>query len=216
MQREALLRRELDHRVKNNLAALLGLIRLSEDASLDGPATSERVRTAVRTMHNSHELISRSHGAPVGLEELLWQMLRSATAAGGMERVRMEGPTVRIAPARVGALGMALQELATNAVKHGALAGAHGTIDVSWELDEGATGRVRLVWREIGVRAARAGAGWEAGRVGMGLTLVRSLLGVDLEGSAAFELTGGEMTCTMGFATGCDQAAAMVAIGDAR
>lgn len=190
--RENLLRRELDHRVRNNLSSLLGLIRLSEESTLDRRAALDRLRTAVRTMNDSHELISRAHGEPVQLEKLVGQLLRGVSARGP-GRVSASGAGVRVSPERVNAMAMALQELATNSVKHGALSGPTGRIEVSWDESQEQPGRVRLVWKETCSKRA------DAPVEGTGLALVRTLVAIDLEGTARFEFADEEMMCVIEF-----------------
>ena len=193
-EREGLLRRELDHRVRNNLASLLGLIRLSEESPLDRRAVLARLRGAVRTMNDSHELISSAHGRAIRLDRLLDQLLRGPTSRT-CGRVAMSGPEVRIAPERVNALAMALQELATNCAKHGALSGPEGRVDIAWTADEPDDGRVRITWTEMGCRSAAEPI------EGTGLSLLKTLVAIDLEGAASFEFSPGGMTCTIDFQT---------------
>ncbi len=190
--RENLLRRELDHRVRNNLASLLGLIRLSEESSLDRRSTIDRLRTAVRTMNDSHELISRAHGEPVGLDMMLRQLLRGAMSRGP-DRVAASGSPVFVNPERVNALAMTLQELATNSIKHGALSGPTGRIDIRWGENAEHPGRVRLEWNETGVKSPIHPV------EGTGLALIRTLVAIDLEGTAVFDFSDDAITCVIDF-----------------
>lgn len=205
-ERESLLRRELDHRVRNNLASLLGVIRLSEESSLDRKSTIDRLRAAVRTMNDSHELISRAHGESVRLDLLLGQLLRGVTSRGP-GRLTTTGTGVRVNPERVNALAMTVQELATNSVKHGALSGPTGRIDIRWQDDPEHPGRVRLEWRETCVKGAIAPA------EGTGLTLVRTLVAIDLEGTARFEFMDDTMACVIDFFPGAGDCAAAATNG---
>jgi two-component sensor histidine kinase len=63
------------------------------------------------------------------------------------DRIAADGPCVRIRPASAQSLGMVLHELATNAVKYGALS-ADGTVHVDWRIDD--NGSLMLVWEETG------------------------------------------------------------------
>ena len=192
--RENLLRRELDHRVRNNLASLLGMIRVSEESSMDRRAVIARLRAAVRTMNDSHMLISSAHGRPIRLDRLLDRLLRGpATRAGG--RIVFNGPEVRVAPERVNALAMTLQELATNCLKHGALSVPDGSVDITWTVATPDDGRVRLIWCETGSPTVAEPV------EGTGLSLLRSLVAIDLEGAAQFEFAPGGLTCTIDLQT---------------
>lgn len=194
VDRERLLRRELDHRVGNNLSALLGLIRVCEEGPGSRGDLALRLRTMVSAMGRAHRIISRSPGAPVCLEKFLEEMARSATGAQAGCEVRMGGPPVCVDKGRVNALAMVVQELLTNSAKHGALGRPAGRVEVSW-VEEGA-GRVRVEWREVGVGRV------ETPRVGSGLSIVRMLVEGDLGGG--IDLDGGEdgLVCVIRARTG--------------
>jgi two-component sensor histidine kinase len=108
-------------------------------------------------------------------------------------RLHITGPHVRLTPRMSLALAMALHELATNAVKYGALSNKRGTIDVSWSLQNGAAPpRLLLQWKEAGgppVAAPR--------RRGFGSRLIERSLAQDLDGRVeiAFAPTG--VVCTV-------------------
>lgn len=85
--------------------------------------------------------------ARAALAPLLW-----ASAATG-ERIRLEGPSgVRIGPREAQALALALHELATNTLKHGALSVAGGRVALRWRSAEGGgpDARIVLEWEETG------------------------------------------------------------------
>jgi PAS domain S-box-containing protein len=207
--REHLLRRELDHRVRNNLSSLLGLIRLSEQSSMDRRSIINHLRMAVRTMNDSHELISRAHGESVLLDQLLRQMLRAVSGARESGRIAVFGPEVRVGPERVNALAMALQELVTNSVKYGALSGTADRVEISWSEQSDRSGRVRLVWREVCSPIAASPI------EGFGLSLVKTLVAIDLEGTAQFEFGESTMTCTMEFRPRADHTPSQATISGA-
>ena len=113
--------------------------------------------------------------------------------AGG--RIVFHGPDVRVAPERVNALAMTLQELATNCLKHGALSVPDGSVDISWTVGAPDDGRVRLTWCESGCSPVAEPV------EGTGLSLLRSLVAIDLEGAAHFEFAPGGLTCTIDLQT---------------
>ena len=63
-------------------------------------------------------------------------------------RFLIDGPVVRVSSDAALALNMALHELATNAIKYGALSDQRGHIEIRWELDSDRPGFVLLTWRE--------------------------------------------------------------------
>ena len=97
-------------------------------------------------------------------------------------RAVLAGPEVRLMPAAAEAIGLALHELATNAVKHGALA-ANGSIRVTWSVEEG---NLVIAWREEGgppVVLPR--------RAGFGRTVIERMIAQALDGAAALDFAPG-------------------------
>jgi PAS domain S-box-containing protein len=195
---------ELDHRVRNNLAALVSLVNLYERTGRSGADLAAVIRGKILAMKEMHDLIRTTPGEPVELGTLV-QRLATALApdqgrvdTGGC---RDPGPPVRVAPEQTGALAMVVQELLTNSLKHGALGAEAGRVMVACEVaDEGATAgdwagapattRAYTVrWREAGGPPARPPAD---GSRGVGLRLVDGLARSDLRGAfrAWFEPSG--------------------------
>lgn len=145
-QRETLLA-ELDHRVKNSLAAIQSIAVQTLRPGEDVAAFAGRLEA----MAKAHNLLSKSRWKGAELSNLLGTML----GAYG-ERVSLSGPPVRLGPKMTQTLGMAVHELATNAVKHGALSGAAGTVALAWRLEGDQRDRLVLEWQEQGgPRAAK-------------------------------------------------------------
>jgi two-component sensor histidine kinase len=114
----------------------------------------------------------------------------AAHLAGG--RVRVAGPEIRVSPRAALALSMALQELATNAVKYGALSNEVGTVDLSWRFESGADPIMHLVWREAGGPPVLPPA-----RHGFGSRLIERSLAGDLGGEAQIVYEPGGVVCTV-------------------
>ena len=92
------------------------------------------------------------------------------------ERVSMRGPVVVVPGATAGPLALCLNELVTNAIKHGALRSAAGSLAIEWSAET--DGTVRLDWQEASALAAAA-----PGNAGLGLDLIRGFLKHELRGS---------------------------------
>ena len=171
--RERKLRRELDHRVRNNLAALASLIRITMDQVPCGPVCLAPVQSRIDAMQAMHALLSGAHGAGVSVREIVVAVTPPAVRG----RLAWEGSGAEVASSMVVPLGMALAELATNAEKHGAWSpGCEGRVEVSWSAGPGVD-EWRLEWVER--HGPRVG---EAKRGGIGLELVRGLVENDLRG----------------------------------
>lgn len=200
LRRENLLLRELDHRVRNNLAGLLGLISLYERTRRDGAEIGQAIRGKVRAMKEVHDLLSRGRGKPVDLRSILSKLTTEFVPADRLSAVRAAGPSVEIPGPQAAALAMILQELFTNSRKHGAIGSAGGELSIEWtsvdkpeDADAGLGREFELVWRERGSGpASRAG---DAGRVG--LRLIEGLAGSELRGSARFEFGESGFACVL-------------------
>lgn len=194
VERERLMRRELDHRVGNNLGALLGLIRVCEEGPGSRADLAVRLRTMVSAMGRAHRIITRAPGSPVCLRRFFEEMTGGVASARDGCVVRIDGPPVYVDKGRVNSLAMVVQELLTNSVKHGAMGRAGGRIEVSWA-EEGA-GRVRIDWRESGVGPTGAPA------AGRGLAIVSMLVRGDLGGGIGIEGGTDGVVCVLRMRTG--------------
>jgi two-component sensor histidine kinase len=95
-----------------------------------------------------------------------------------LERVEQIGEAVTLVPTAAQALGMALHELATNAVKFGALSEGGGRVVISWRLDKGETGSTLIIsWQEAGGPAVSAPE-----YAGFGTTIIERITGQSLGG----------------------------------
>lgn len=168
---------ELDHRVRNNLASLAALIDISLRDKTDVREFAESIRGRVQAMSAVHSLLSRAHWQAVGLRSLI----ETVTPCDLQRAMRFEGPEVLITPRQVTALGMVLQELIANSLKHGALRSAGGRIDLRWIAGEpDANGRpLELTWRESGGPAIEAQP-----TPGQGTELIRGFVRTELRGQA--------------------------------
>ena len=111
----------------------------------------------------------------------------------GENRIHVEGPPVQIPPRMALALAMALQELATNAVKYGALSDDAAQIGVRWELrgpDDSA--RLSLIWEETDGPTVQ-----EPTQRGFGTRLIERSLAQDLDGDVRIEFAPTGVVCSV-------------------
>jgi len=128
-RREAALRGELEHRVKNTLAVVATVIeRAREDTkSIDEFLSSLRAR--IQSMASTQALLSQRPGRGVSVADLVRTELRPLAASANTS---VDGPPVHLLPAASHALAMVVHELATNAAKYGALSRPGGLVSVRW------------------------------------------------------------------------------------
>jgi two-component sensor histidine kinase len=163
--RQEMLGHELQHRINNMLATIQAIARRTrvKSQSLDEFAKSFEDRLAA--IARTHALLSRTPTGTIDIREVLSQELSVHGAVEG-ENLRQRGPEISIPAKQAEALSMAIHELATNAVKHGALSRENGHIEISWDThDRGKENEFRLLWREraspIAHEPARRGFGSE-------------------------------------------------------
>ncbi|HEY1426060.1 MAG TPA: CheR family methyltransferase [Caulobacteraceae bacterium] len=134
---------ELNHRVKNMLMVVVGIIEQTFKASTSA-AFKDNLVGRVSSLARSYELIAHDNWTATDVKDLVSHQ----TAAFG-EQVLAEGPTLRLSPRQALALGMILHELATNAGKYGALSLPTGRVELRWDTQDSDAGpEVRFTWRE--------------------------------------------------------------------
>jgi PAS domain S-box-containing protein len=166
-EQQSILVRELDHRIKNNLATIQAIAgtTIRNARSLDDfqDAFSGRIAALSKT----HSLLTDNAQQHVPLRQLLNNELEIHDD-GGDQRISLSGPDVDLPAHFAVSYGMSIHELTTNALKYGALSTLGGRLKVNWTL-EGSS--LNLKWEESNVPIAGPPT-----RVGFGTQLLRRLL----------------------------------------
>src|SRR5262245_27970579 len=131
-KRNTMLMRELAHRVKNQYAVILALIRETKKQARSPEDFETLIRSRITALSRSHDLLVHGEWERADLHELIVAHLDSF---GARDRLATEGPEVLLSPTAAQYIGMAVHELATNAAKHGAFSVPTGRINVTWSLD---------------------------------------------------------------------------------
>ncbi len=140
-----LLAREADHRTKNLLSLAHATVHL---AQADTPsALKTAIEGRLQALDNAHGLLAQSRWTGVDLRELVAKEL-SPYIRGQDSQVLIDGPTVLLEQQLAQAMALVLHELATNAVKYGALSAPRGRIKIEWRLQP--LQRLFLRWTETG------------------------------------------------------------------
>lgn len=144
-ERQELLLREMNHRVKNLFAVASGVVALSSRSATDARQLAKTVQARLFALSRAHELILSQNSANPGtnLADLAHMIL--APYESSAHEVVIEGPEVACGPAASTSFALLLHEFATNAVKYGAFAYAGGRLRISWKISDAA---VELIWRE--------------------------------------------------------------------
>ncbi len=181
--RQQLLLRELNHRVRNNLASILTLIDLSAESRSSVGDFASTMRRRVGSMAAAQSLLARPGSTPVLLRDLAETILGEAAPLVA----RISGPAVELPPSRVQAFGMVLQELTSNTLKHSRDRQAGVVLTWRKASSEGGGDRLEVCWAEP------APQGVEEIVPRAGLSLVKGILEHELGGELRTGVHGGEI-----------------------
>lgn len=132
-QRQALLIRELHHRVRNTLATVQGVMNTTAKTSTTIEDFQEAFAGRIASLAKTHAVMTEQPQQSISFQQLLTQELGPYSDDLGL-RIHLSGPAVDLPSQIAVPLGMAVHELTTNAVRHGALAKEEGRIEVGWGL----------------------------------------------------------------------------------
>lgn len=189
-QHQRTLVEELNHRVMNMLTTVQGIVRQTLKNAAVAPDTQKATDARIAALAAGHRLIARASWNAVGLSQMVSAILLPLDVGSG--RIRAEGPDTLLHPNQAMALAMAIHELATNAVKYGALSNNVGHVRISWDVRN--TGDVHLSWVEEGGPPVK-----EPHRQGFGTRLIDKNLPAELGGSVRRELLPGGLHCVIDF-----------------
>lgn len=186
---------ELQHRTRNLLAVVQAIAAqtLRTSRSLDEFGTE--LDSRLRALSRVQSLLARVGHQAIDLRDLVIAELAAHGDGRGDGKTRVEGPSVPLPASSAQALGLALHELATNAVKYGALAQPAGRLDVLWrEESEGGKRQVVLDWAEHGVAVPNGG---RPERRGYGSELIERALPYQLGARTTLEFGPDGVHCSI-------------------
>lgn len=169
-EREALLNRELSHRVKNMVATVSAMAVLTARHSEPG-RFAEALGGRLETLKRATELLDGGEDALCDMHRLVETALAPFRAESNFW---VAGPACELPRDSCVPLALALHELATNAAKYGALSVPEGRVSVLWTVGEGEENLLRLAWREEGGPPVE-----EPRHAGMGTRLLKRQRGLD-------------------------------------
>jgi PAS domain S-box-containing protein len=190
-RRQRLLIDEINHRVKNTLATVQSFASqsLRNATSLDEGRAAFEARLIA--LSKSHDVLTRQHWEGADLIDVVNGAIAPYRGRSGQTRFRIDGEKVRLRPKAVLALSLAFHELATNAVKYGALSNDSGCVSVDWRVDPQSQ-RFELRWRESGGPAVQPPS-----RRGFGSRLVERGLAQDIAGKARLSFSDAGVVCAI-------------------
>jgi two-component sensor histidine kinase len=148
-EQQALLVRELHHRVKNTLATVQAIMGSTARTATTIEQFKDVMIGRIGSLAKTHLLLSEE-GATITFEDILHSEL-DPFDDGSEGRIHVEGPRVELPSRLAVSLGMAIHELTTNAAKYGALSVYGGKVEVRWTVIIKATRRtLEFAWTESG------------------------------------------------------------------
>jgi light-regulated signal transduction histidine kinase (bacteriophytochrome)/CheY-like chemotaxis protein len=183
-ERQELLIAELNHRVRNILGLIRGLISQGRESATTIEEFASVIGGRVQALARAHDQITVDNWGPASLRTL-FTAETAAYLSAKSNRVLLEGPDVLLDPRAFSTLALVVHELLTNSAKYGALADSVGRVTVNWGVNQ--NGQLRIGWQEEGGPPVRAPS-----RRGFGSTVIERSIPYDLRGEAEikYELAG--------------------------
>ncbi len=200
IEQQNLMLGEMQHRVKNLAAVIDGLARQSQPDS--DPAVKEFVTKFLGRVHallSTGELVVTSSSRQAELRQVLENVLQPFIDPSKVSPISLDGPPMLLSEGTAGGLALAMHELATNAVKYGALKSAKGRVSITWSVQPAAhDDRVGLQWKETGGPPPSA----KAQRQGFGTRVIRAAVSREREGTSEIILEPDGLLCRFSFLAG--------------
>lgn len=130
---------EIEHRSKNLLAVMTSLV----NQTITDKDAAQTLIERMRVVADNHDLLDDSSSFSTDLRDLF---VAAVQKPYGGKRIELTGPDVELSADRARSLRLVFHEMATNAVKYGALSEPKGRVKIDWSLDDGA---VTINWCEI-------------------------------------------------------------------
>jgi two-component sensor histidine kinase len=191
MERQALLAAELQHRIKNTLAmvgAIANQTMRGDDVALARKAFNSRLTTLSR----AHDILTQTSWTSAPIRDVIDGALALHPGQG---RIDIRGPDLELAPKQALALALASHELATNAVKYGALSVSGGRVDIVWSnATAGTDAGFRFGWTESGGPPVEQPA---EDKKGFGSRLIERILANDFAGEVRISYRPTGVVCEL-------------------
>jgi two-component sensor histidine kinase len=186
-----LLINELNHRVKNTLATVQGLVVSTLRSATSTAAAKTAVEERIMALARAHDVLTEEHWESAGLGELVRSITEPYRSASD-HRIEAFGPELRVNPRAALAIAMVVNELTTNAVKYGALSLPGGRIRIDWNTMDDKGHRLQLIWREMNGPLIQ-----QPTRRGFGSALIEQNIIRELGGTVVKDFEAAGLICTI-------------------
>lgn len=185
---------ELQHRTRNLMAVVQSIAHRTLNTASSLKDFERHFSQRLHALSRVQSLLSRADDEPIALDVLLRMELEALGLEMPSDKIRLAGPRVSLRKSVVEMLALGIHELATNALKYGALENEKGRLSVTWQIaGTGTNPELVLKWFErcISTRAA------DAGHRGYGRTLIEQALPYSLSAQTKFELGADTLQCAI-------------------
>ncbi len=188
-----LLLNELNHRIKNTLSIVQSITEQTLRAANVDPAVRRNLTNRLMAVSEAHNVLVQENWAGADLRTIVHQALAPHDHPGGA-RFTVDGPAVRLSPQQAVSVALTLHELATNALKYGALSVAEGHVELLWNLAHDHVGArdISVLWRESGGPAVTPPE-----HTGFGTRLIARSFGEESGGQARIDFPPAGVQCVM-------------------
>lgn len=183
LERRELLIAELNHRVRNILGLIRGVVTQSRDAATSVEMFAEVIGGRILALARAHDQITEQRWGPGSLRRLI-AAETGAYIAGKADRIVVSGPDVLIEPSAFTTIALVIHEMMTNSAKYGSLSDSRGRVEIGTAFDE--DGHLVLNWGEHDGPPVAPPT-----RRGFGSTVVERSIVHDLSGEARLDFLRG-------------------------
>lgn len=189
-RKAAVSNRELVHRMKNSYALISAIVGQIARTSETKDELRRKLTERLATMGQAQEVLSLRNRSQATVSDVVSHTLALHDKG---RRFRVEGPEILLNDEETFALSLALNELATNSVKYGALSAENGQVFVDWQLEDAEDGSTFLFrWREEGGPVVVPPS-----RKGFGTFLIKRLLAAEFGGEVELDYAPSGLSCVL-------------------
>jgi two-component sensor histidine kinase len=187
-ERQRFLTEELQHRGTNMMTTVVSIAKQTFKDDLSRAHLQTFVQR-LNALDRTHKLLTDANWRKADIRSIIESALESHSLNGS---IRVEGPNVDLGPRQALAFALATNELATNAIKYGALSAPNGRVDISWSETPATDGGRRLLWSwtETGGPTVAPPK-----RVGFGSRVIKDMLAAELHGQCDVDYAPGGLIC---------------------
>ncbi len=197
-EHQGVLLAELQHRVRNIMAIIRSIAARTADRAETVPHYAELLAGRLLALARVQALLTRATNVTVDIGDIVRDEVSVQAQHEG--QYELIGPKVPLSPKAAEVLTLAVHELATNALKYGALSAAKGKIVVRWDVaDREGVPWLGFHWVEEGAPDRPASPAGQPRRRGFGSELIEGRIPYELKGRGQFVIEPGGARCDLEF-----------------